>query len=420
MIFNLKKIQNYTTVLFIMSMMVIPRSYLLIKLFFLIVFFYFFIVQVYREQKIYKNANIFIFYGLIILIGSTWCLIGYLNNGSISGIIANFRLWVVWSFCYSIIILIFTQRNTLLLLHKAVVLSGILISIINFIGVYSVFLGFNFFPESFVKELDLMIGFHEGYVQITSHNIGTLFFIIPYLIALQFRKDSSILNNKWTKLSLVLCLLLAIFSGRRALWLVVLMCPILIYFFSLLINNTMAIKRNYKMLIYTALLFGIVGIVIVTQSKIFDNPTIEHLKDAFSAEDERSIQKVSLVKSFFDYPFFGSGFGVGSGVVRSSEAAWLYELTYYQILFNFGIIGSLLILFVLFFFIAIALKKIRKYKNNSLIPFCIVIGIFSFAIGAYSNPYFGSFDFLIYISMIPYLASINLSNTSKNIFNTNL
>ena len=411
---NFKKIENYTTVFFLVSMMVIPRSYLFVKLAFLFLFIISFIIQLYRKQALIVNRNVFIFYGLIIFIGITWSLIGFLNGGTTSGILANFRLWVIWGICYSIVIIIFIQRNTLPLIHKAVVFSGILITIINFIGLYGTYLGLNFFPESFLNELDLRVGFHEGYVQITSQNIGSLFFIIPYLIAIQFRKDAIGLNNNFTKLSLFLCLLLAIFSGRRALWLTIIMTPIIIFCISLLLNNVHIIKKNYKRVIYAILIFGIIGFTIITQSEAFDIPTITHLKDAFSAEDERSIQKGFLIKGFCDYPIFGSGFGVGAGIVRNEDAAWLYELTYYQILFNFGIIGTGLILFVISSFLVIIFRRFKENIECNLVPFCILTGIASFALGAYSNPYFNSFDFLIYVSMIPYLASINLSQTINN------
>lgn len=408
---NFKKIENYTTVFFLVSMMVIPRSYLFVKLAFLFLFLISFIIQLYRKQTLIVNRNIFIFYGLIIFIGFTWSLIGFLNGGTISGILANFRLWVIWGISYSIVILIFIQRNTLPLIHKSVVFSGILIAIINSIGLYGTYLGFNIFPESFLVELDLRVGFHEGYVQITSQNIGSLFFIIPYLIAMQFRKDASKLNSNLTKLSLLLCFLLAVFSGRRALWLAIMVAPVTIFLISLMSNNVYFIKKNYKILIYTLLFVGIICFIIITQSQAFDIPTITHLKDAFSAEDERSIQKGFLIKAFCDYPIFGSGFGLGAGIVRNEEAAWLYELTYYQILFNFGIIGTGLILCVIASFLIIIFRRFKKNIGNSLIPFCILTGIGSFALGAYSNPYFNSFDFLIYISMIPYLASVNLSQT---------
>lgn len=411
---NLKKIENYTTVFFLISMMVIPRSYLFVKLAFLFLFLISFIIQLYRKQTLILNRNVFIFYGLIVFIGASWSLIGFFNGGSTSGIFANFRLWVIWGVCYSIVILIFIQRNTLPLIHKAVVFSGILITIINFIGLYGTYLGMHFFPESFLKELDLRIGFHEGYVQITSQNIGSLFFIIPYLIAIQFRKDTARLNSNLTKLSLFLCLLLVIFSGRRALWLTIMITPVTIFAISLLLNNVHIIKKNYKRLIYGILFFGIIGFTIITQSEAFDIPTITHLKDAFSAEDERSIQKEFLIEAFYDYPIFGSGFGVGAGIVRSETDSWLYELTYYQILFNFGIIGTSLILFVIASFLVIIFRRLKANIESNLVPFCILTGIASFALGAYSNPYFNSFDFLIYISMIPFLASINLSQTINN------
>ena len=156
------------------------------------------------------------------------------------------------------------------------------------------------------------------------------------------------------------------------------------------------------------------GFSFIATSESLDIPTLTHLKEAFSAEDERSIQKGFLLKSFLNYPIFGSGFGVGAGYQRSENRTWLYELTYHQLLFNFGFFGiiCLLMLYLTFFYLII--KNIRSNQPNDLLPLCIFIGITSFAIGSYSNPYFGSFDFLVYIAMVPYLASLRLANSDDD------
>lgn len=408
MLFNLNKLCGIFTILYMVVSMVFPRSYILFKIPVLFIFIFSSFVLLFKNKKFFLNLKIYIFYMSLILFGVIWSLIGFFNGGSLIGITDNFRLWVIWSVFYFIIIILLIQRDSLILIHKSILISSFFIFSINLLGILNFYYNWNILSESFVDELDLKVGFHDGYVQLTTQNIGSLFFIIPYLISLQFRKEVFKLNNKYTKISLLLSLTIAIFSGRRALWLCIFLTPILILVYSLLQQNFSQIKKNYRKFIFVQLFFGSFVLFGIFQTDVFDSPTITHLKNAFSAEDERSIQKSYLLDGFENYTIFGSGFGVGAGYVRNDKAPWLYELTYHQILFNFGIVGSLLILILILVYIILIIENINFYKDNSIIPFSILIGITSFAVGAYSNPYFGSFDFLIYISMLPYLATLNI------------
>ena len=407
---NLNKINVITAVMFLTAVFTLPRTFIVIKLIFLFFYIVSFIMQSYRNKKIYLNNKLFVFYVVIILLGLLWSFIGYINRGAITGISDNLRLWVVWSICFILVITMFLQHKNLLFFHKSVVFSGLLISIINAIGFCDLFYSLGIIPEYILTEMDLRLGLHEGYMHITTENITSLFFIVPYLLVLQFRKDARTLNDWVSKLSLVLCFLLAAFSGRRALWLCVMMTPFIIIGLSFYLSNMKNIKVKLKNLTYLLFFVGIVVVFFIATSESLDIPTLMHIKDAFSSEDERSIQKGFLLNSFFDHPFFGSGFGVGAGYQRSESRVWLYELTYHQLLFNFGLIGIFLLLLLYFFYFYLIVDNLKKSKPNDIVPFGILVGIVSFAIGAYSNPYFGSFDFLIYIAMVPYLATFKILN----------
>lgn len=408
---NLKKINDITAVMFLTAVFTLPRTFIVIKLIFLFFYLISFCIQSYRNKKLYISKKLFAFYIVIILLGLLGSFIGYINRGAISGISDNFRLWVVWSVCFVLVITMFLQQKNLLFFHKAVVLSGVLISIINVIGFCDLFYGLGIIPEFILTEMDLRLGLHEGYMHITTENITSLFFIVPYLLVLQFRKDAGVLNNWTTKLSFFLSFLLAAFSGRRALWLCVIMTPFLILGMSFYLSNMKNIKIKLKNTTYVLFFIGIIAVFFIATSESLEIPTLTHVKEAFSAEDERSIQKGFLLNSFLDYPFFGSGFGVGAGYQRSENRVWLYELTYHQLLFNFGLLGTILLLFLYLSFFYFIIDNLKKNRPNDIVPFGIFVGIMSFAIGAYSNPYFGSFDFLIYIAMVPYLASFKVSNS---------
>src|SRR5260370_17389633 len=110
-------------------------------------------------------------------------------------------------------------------MHTAVVMAGILVPFINFVAPYDPLNGGGLISEGIRQELNLEIGFGDGYIQISSENIIAMFVIVPYLLSLQFRADSGKSNSLLTKLALALSLVFVVVSGRRALWLFFALTP---------------------------------------------------------------------------------------------------------------------------------------------------------------------------------------------------
>ena len=47
----------------------------------------------------------------------------------------------------------------------------------------------------------------------------------------------------------------------------------------------------------------------------------------------------------------------------------------------------------------------RRFEEGSAIPFGLHVAFCSFVLGAYWNPYFGSFDFRFFAGLLPYLST---------------
>jgi O-antigen ligase len=256
------------------------------------------------------------------------------------------------------------------------------------------------------KELDLFVGFHEGYIQITSHNIGSLFFIAAYLYVYLVSNTSRPKKTQFgVYAALILCLITAALSGRRALWIVLLLVPVVDYIMSILCAVTNQTKSGKMLGLYILLMLVLMYLLLI--SSFSQNEIMEHVGNAFSNEDERSIQFGYLLASFLEYPILGSGFGGYAGYTRSLDSPWLYELTYLQILFNFGIVGVLLIVIVFLIYFYMVVVNLRDRSVGRGYRAALFIGCVSLLIGAYSNPYLGSFDFLFVVGMIPYVAQFN-------------
>jgi hypothetical protein len=399
--------QHLTATLFLVSVMTFPRSFISLKLVCLGLLVLTGVTKavVGRPVKIYPS--IVLFYCWVSIVGILWSFIGMLNGGELMGLIDNVRLYVGWSMAYIVILTLLRANDGVESIHAAIVYSGLLIVAVNFAGLLDTLFAMGLVDGSLRDELELFVGFHDGYVQIMSHNIGSLFFIVPYLLALQFRTDVVRLNSTLAKLSLFASLVLVVVSGRRALWLSVVLTPAIIWTLALLTGSWPVLARVGRRLAITAaaaapgaLLIGLLGYAALTELSVLD-----YLRSAFSAEDERTIQLQYLVRSFIEHPVIGSGFGVNAGYVRNQERPWIYELTYFQILFNFGIIGSMLVLAVAVAYFHMAASVVAQKLQNSGQAFCMIVGLLVFLIGSYSNPYLGSFDFLLYLAMLPYLST---------------
>jgi len=399
----------WTAVMMIASMATLVQSYLAVKLFFLTLFLLTSMVSVaFGRTKIVVHPRLIFFYLWIGEAGVVWAFVGVLHHGNYDqGVWDALRLYVLWSAAFIVIYTLLRARPSLRVMHKAMVVAGILIPLINLVELYDQFSGLGLISHGVRQELQMQIGFGGGYIQFTSMNISSMFMIAPYLLSLQFRADAGKSNPMLTKLALVLSLILVAVSGRRALWIVVALTPCTILLLSKLTGSYGLIKAGGRRFLLACAAAGVVGLsslLILPQSAVGVG-FISHLKQAFSSEDARTIQKPYLVEGFMNSPVFGSGFGANAGYTRNDERPWMYELTYYQMLFNLGIVGvtALGVLFLVYF-VRVA-RLLRRFKDGSAIPFGLLIAFCSVLVGAYADPYFGGFDSLFFVGLLPYLST---------------
>jgi hypothetical protein len=305
---------NVSTVMFLTVCFTFPQSYTNYKL---IPLAFFFITHI-KDWGVNKKFNVplrlIIFYFSISIISSIWSLIGLLNGGNIIGIFESIRLYVFWSVLLVLIYTLIYSADEIESIHKALILSGLGICLINLSQLYASFYQISLFSEGFVKELDIGIGFREGYIQITSQNIGSLLIIIPYLISTMIRIDGVAKNTFINKLILLLCIALAIVSGRRALWLSIALTPVIILLIAYLSGCIRYIKKSALIFIKLYILCSFVGLIIVLYRPYIstENGLVNHFNSAFASDDARVIQKEYLFESFILSPYIGSGYGVST------------------------------------------------------------------------------------------------------------
>ena len=290
--------------------------------------------------------SIFSFYGLI---NST----GDLKN--------NIQVYLIMPFLYSWVIILKDPKVQSIFTFN--VLLSVLVTLI-LMWIFQLF-EINHFQLNSIDGTSVRYSFNS----VTKEFSFPLFNILPFTLCfliVYFGK-----NIRYKIFLFVVALLISYYSGRRGVLLGVALAGILFIF-----NN---LNTYLKSAFFLSLLALIVYIVLINFS-IFD------------LDDYRYYQLISLVNMWQENIFFGHGLGAHTDLIRNIQKPSSYELFYFSILNQIGIIGLLAL--VIYF------KKFVLFKTHNLFIKSIQFGIIAVLFSSITNPYFDRFDFL-FIIFIP-------------------
>ena len=346
-------------------------------------------------------------------VGLLYSCYGYLNGAP--GAVRVLTVYFLWPWVFLLLSVYFSQYRSIEVLFKVLIASLVFIIFYSFL-----FLGAKagFVPGSLYVELDQgqAVGFYDGFVEYNLYSISSLIFLIP--LAIHFFYIKLKLPRRKNMCFWVILILgsivLTFLTGRRAMLLVFMIIPVIIlaewflfYGLEKLPIKTRRLSRSsgfYMLSIFLLLIaFGLLHYLDFNLNKVW-----AMFADGFNFESgkstsERTLQFFSLMNGWFDSSIlFGAGNGATVDVVRSTEMAWAYELTYVYLLFSTGLVGFL------FYFSWFGYGLIRVRQSLKMRPdlkiyvLPLITGVFCLGIAAASNPYFGKFDFL-WIIMLPHL-----------------
>lgn len=407
---------SLTAVLFVAITATLLGSHSAVKLALLGLFGLAALVQLCLAGRFVVYPRLIWFYLTVAVAGIVAAIVGLLNAGaSPAAAVEGVRIYVAWSLLFIVLFTLLRSAASLGLVHAGLVAAGILISLINAVAIADQFLGWGLIPLGLREPMALIVGLNaDGVIRLNSTNIVALFVIVPYLVALHVHARAGAANSRLTKVALVVTLLITALSGRRALWLVVALTPLTILLLAGVTGGMGSLRKVARraMMAYCLAAAAFVVTAPLRTSSSDEASFVRHVRTAFSSADERAIQVGYLLEGFAESPVWGSGFGGYAGYLRSDERPWSYELTYAQLLFNVGLVG-ITVLGVLFAVYGVqVIRLLRHYPANSAIPFAIVVGIVSLLMGAYSDPYLGSFDHLLLVGFLPYLATFRSGFTT--------
>ena len=433
--------------MFIFTLLVFPRGWVSFKLILLAITLILIYTRLLFRQELIISKNIIIPSLLILIVGIFSALYGLIMNNP--GAMEVMKETVIYLAIWLLFLPGIIDDDLLIYFHRTLIISTCIILLfslataLKFIGVWPDYLYYNIYKSFWSNPLNPvpLISYKLVYsVGASINDIATLtdfiefempyfrsfMFIFPYLMTFViFSKKNTILQF----ILLITTGLFMIFSSSKVLMLVF----IVFTFFILLQKRLFIIKhiiryRKKTKKIYFLCLILVVTYIMISYFSISPWSYIKNFIEGFFftntdlegnvAVNQRYAQFISLFNSWSERPLFGYGSGAVSYPIRSIVSPWAYELTYSQMLFNFGLIG-MFIYTASFSYIIYCIISIYKISpNDNIYYLCIMNGSLGFFLGCSTNPILFSFEGIFIFFLL--LAIINIYYNGNNAYKSNI
>lgn len=325
--------------------------------------------------------------------------------------------YIIWPIVYSITLIASSGRFKVFDMTRLLIISTIAITC------YILYINLNFMgyaPSSFLLLLPLgySINYNFGYINFFIPSITSLFFLIPYMIAMLINKKYTMtVKKKYLWIAIILGSVVSLVTGRRTLIGVICMSPFIALFLG---KNKLSMSISTTKKVFTGII--VVLLIIIVYFSIGNSTNVGlrinnlDTKLIESGTQARYSQFAALIQGWKEKPLFGSGFGVNAkDSIRSISVPGTYELSYVAMLFQTGIIGMMVyfLLIVWLFRMCMRILKSNKESITHIIP--TLTGVICVLIANATNPYIQSFDGLWILFYPLALINIDLLNTAKKL-----
>lgn len=356
--------------------------------------------------------------------------VGYSVEGAGQNVEYAFRegqVYFLWPMIYVLLLVLITTAGDLIFICRVAILASIYISLY---GVLYALQSFSVIPQleiiNFLALGDIQgVGIHGNYVQVLISGLNSLPFLFPFAVSLiyvSYRFSIWRIGRVWLWLSLVVQLVLILLSGRRALWLLVVATPVVLYLVAIFARYSKLINRKYL-----GHAFGLIIILIAVGLGLSMFKFGFHFGNVFDiffnafkfsgSNDEsnliRSEQFNALIAGWKTAPIIGHGFGTYvSSDIRSLTNPWSYELYYIALLYHTGIVGVMIYGIAIIWLIKRAVSIMRTDPEAGWFVLPVLMGLIGMLIATATNPYLDRFDGIWAIFFLA--ATINCMQWRRN------
>ena len=272
----------------------------------------------------------------------------------------------------------------------------------------------NVLPENWFTNLiffdweSMELVLEDGFIRMQVPGINSLPFLLPFSFAavVVFLPDALgpiRIRRPWVWASLFSGLLTLLLCGRRALYVVALVAPLLTWLFCSFLPQEQQRASRRVLTRVTAIGSVTVVLLVVCLGPIYGvtlSGMAERLAAGFdfgpTAEYgamERSTQFHALLAGWEENPLLGAGHGATVyGSVRSQESPWIFELGYMALLYQVGLVGVAAFAGGILWIYLTGLRVIRSGGYLAALMVASLVGMSSTLIAHATNPYLVRFD----------------------------
>jgi hypothetical protein len=250
--------------------------------------------------------------------------------------------------------------------------------------------------------------FYQEHVETMFPAVGSLPFLVPFLMAAAVSRGPQShegwISRRWGFVALLLSLPIVVFSGRRALQLVVMLAP-----FGILALGLFQPRKERQLLLKSLGRVTAVLLVVAVLSVPLLRPvyaiTFEGITDRFftgfdfspSNRADNAVGRIDQYLALMDGwqrdPFIGNGLGaVAHTSIRSESIPWLYELCYVDLLFATGLLGFAAYTAGIMWIYWSGIKIIKHGAAGGQFMLAALVGMTGLLIANGTNPYLARFD----------------------------
>ena len=357
-----------------------------------------------RDYRI--NNSVILATLLALFICAVSLLVGVVNSNVI---LQSIPLYLIWPIIFTILAQFHINKVTLDKFGWVVISSTLLGSILVAIGVITtlVYGKLYFFTEIF----PVQIGFVNGLPKFGTQFLPILSFTIPFVIFHSINKNG--FSRSMHILIFFYLVAFSILSGRSVFLLtffVTIMFIIMHFFiFAKLYERRFILKFNFLLVVLTIIAVLLFSDELVKIFDIFVKKLLGNNDETLNSS-RRFEQFTNLLATIAISPWLGGGINApetpGSSVVA-------FELTYMQLMQNFGILGfSVIFAINCYFLVRVINYSMSRHLLNQVAPW--IYGYLSFMIAAATNPILLKFDRL-WILWIPIALYKNRKNIIRHV-----
>jgi hypothetical protein len=249
------------------------------------------------------------------------------------------------------------------------------------------------------------VGFDEGVVESSTYSVNTLFFLIPCCFAAAVswpRRDAIPVSRTIPILGCVLGACASVLTGRRGLWVMIFLAPLVTYAAAYWTGRMSKTLRPAS--IGAAMVGGLLALqlLLVLQQAFGLSFAVvgERFESVFDFRTEqgnleRAAQMEVLLAEWQRSPWLGAGLGASAaGCVRSIEQPWAYELSYVALLYQTGVCGIAVYSAAVIWLLWAQTRLIRSDSTLALYALPFLVGQICFLMANAGNPYLAKFDFM--------------------------